>query len=466
MWRTSLFILLLALLSISCQKDYISQAELRERMAESGLFLQSVEKLTDVQVHDIFSPPVASRIYAYSCLAAYEAVQPAYPDYESFAGRLNELTVMEGAEAADTSSLSYELAALYAFNTVGKTLIFSEEKMEAWEMKVDSIISSWAVNPKLIKASKAHAAKMAGHILAWAKNDNYNQTRTMPKFSVTDDPTRWKPTPPAYMEGIEPHWNKIRPMALNTADQFKPAPPPPFDMTEGSAFHSLVKEVYDVGNTLKKEQRLIASFWDCNPFVMNQTGHVMFATKKITPGGHWMSITGIVCRKANASFIAAVHAHTVVSIGLFDAFISCWDEKYRSALIRPETVINEYIDPDWVPVLQTPPFPEHTSGHSVISTTSAILLTELFGDNFSFTDTVEVKYGLPERSFDSFLQASNEAAISRLYGGIHYMPAIEDGVAQGQKVGRFVANKLLGEQRNGISQHRPAQESAPALRQD
>lgn len=437
----NLSVLLLLVLSLSCQKEYISQAELKDRLEKSELFVRSVEHLTDVQVHDIFSPPVASRVYAYPCIAAYEALQPAYDEYESFAGRLDELQPLD--IEVDTARVSRELAALYAFNAVGKSLIFSEEMMEEWQLKIDSTVSSWQVSPNVVEASKGYAQTVADHILAWSKGDNYNQTRTMPKFSVSDDPARWKPTPPAYMEGIEPHWNKIRTMLLDSANQFQPASPPPFDMTAGAPFYDLAYEVYEVGNQEDQEQRLIASFWDCNPYVMNQTGHVMYATKKITPGGHWMGITGIACQKADAGLMATVHAHAVVSIGLFDAFISCWDEKYRSALIRPETVINEYIDPDWVPTLQTPPFPEHTSGHSVISTAAAVLLTDLFGDNFSFTDRVEVKYGLPERQFDSFMQASSEAAISRLYGGIHYRPAIDDGVVQGKKVGKLVGNELL-----------------------
>jgi membrane-associated phospholipid phosphatase len=132
-----------------------------------------------------------------------------------------------------------------------------------------------------------------------------------------------------------------------------------------------------------------------------------------------------------------------VSIALFDAFISCWDEKYRSNLIRPETVINEYVDRDWIPLLQTPPFPEHTSGHSVISTASAEVLTAMLGDNFAFEDDVEVKYGLPLRKFSSFRAASAEAAISRLYGGIHYMPAITEGVKQGKLVGNLIKERLI-----------------------
>lgn len=436
MWLT-----LLSCLGLSCEKEYASQVDIRENLEQSDLFIRSVDNLTDVQIHDIFSPPVASRVYVYPCIAAYEAIRPAYPENESYAGRLAELTPLD--IDADTALVNFELAAVYAFNEVGKTLIFSEDKMEAWQAEVDSLVNSWQVNPKMIEASKAYASRVSQHILAWAKKDNYDQTRTMPKFSVTDDPSRWKPTPPAYMEGIEPHWNKIRTMVLTAPDQFRSAPPPPFDLTEGSTFFELVEEVYEVGNNLDEEQRLIASFWDCNPFVMNQTGHVMFATKKITPGGHWMGITGVACRTAGADLMQTVRAHSLVSIALFDAFINCWDEKYRSALIRPETVINEVIDPDWLPALQTPPFPEHTSGHSVISTAAAIVLTEIFGDNFSFVDDVEVDYGLPERSFNSFIEASREAAISRLYGGIHYRPAIDDGVNQGRQVGNYVVDQLI-----------------------
>lgn len=450
MLRIALWITALSFLTMGCQKDYISRAEIRDNIEDSELFLQCIENLTDIQVHDIFAPPVAARVYAYPCIGAYEAIAPAYADYDSYSGRLDGLAPLQ--LEADTSVLSYDLAAIYAFNELGKKLVFSEEKMEDWQMHIDSLVTTWQVDPQTEQASKAYATQVANQIWAWAKKDNYDQTRTMPKFSVTDDPSRWKPTPPAYMEGIEPHWNKIRTLVIDSAAQFRPAAPPPFELEEGTEFFGLVKEVYEVGNNLDEEQRLIASFWDCNPFVMNQTGHIMFATKKITPGGHWMGIAGVACRKADASLVESVKTHSMVSIGLFDAFISCWDEKYRSSLIRPETIINQTMDADWLPALQTPPFPEHTSGHSVISTAAAVILTDIFGDNFDFVDVVEVKYGLPERSFDSFMDASAEAAISRLYGGIHYRPAIEDGVTQGQQVGNFIVGKLLREGGEGLSE--------------
>ena len=248
------------------------------------------------------------------------------------------------------------------------------------------------------------------------------------------------------MEGIEPHWNKIRPLVIDSSNQFVIKPPPTFSLNQESEFYKDLIEVYEIGNNLSKEQKEIASFWDCNPYVSHHKGHAMFATKKITPGGHWIGITKIASKKVNLDLMETIHTYAMVSISLFDAFIICWDEKWRSILVRPETVINQHIDSDWIPFLQTPPFPEYTSGHSVISRSAAIILTHLLGDNFEFLDTSEEKYGLPARNFKSFFHASEEAAISRIYGGIHYMPAITYGVEQGEKVGNHIINKMKTKQ--------------------
>lgn len=193
---------------------------------------------------------------------------------------------------------------------------------------------------------------------------------------------------------------------------------------------------------LSNEQKEIAGFWDCNPFKMNVNGHVMYASKKISPGGHWMNITRLACQKAGASPVQSIEAYACLAITIADAFISCWDEKYRSLVIRPETYINKYIDGAWMPLLQTPPFPEYTSGHSVLSSASAVMLTKIFGDNFSFADSTEVEFGIPVRQFTSFTQAAEEAAISRFYGGIHYIPSINNGLDEGRKIGVFMTNKL------------------------
>ncbi|MBW8199733.1 vanadium-dependent haloperoxidase [Flagellimonas abyssi] len=407
-------------------------------------FHASVDKVIEIMIHDIFSPPVASRIFAYSNIAAYEIVAKGNDDYKSLAGQVTDLKNIP--DPKNSENINYEMAALIAHMDISKRLIFSEERMESFR---DSLYTIWMdKNETVFNASKEYGVEVANFVGDWMNKDNYKETRTMPKFSVdSEDPSRWQPTPPAYMNGIEPHWMKIRPFAIDSAQQFKPIPPPEFSMEKDSKFYEEVMEVYEVRKSMvgkgdKSDEIAIAQFWDCNPYVSVTRGHLMFATKKITPGAHWIGITKIASRKTNADFAKTVYAHTKTSIAIADGFISCWDEKYRSNLIRPETVINEYIDDSWEPVLQTPPFPEYTSGHSVVSGAAAIALTDIFGDNFAFDDDTEVPYGLPVRSFTSFNQASDEAALSRMYGGIHYRAAIEVGIKQGRDLGKFIVDKL------------------------
>lgn len=398
---------------------------------------QTAKQLTDIIVHDIFSPPVASRIYAYSTIAAYQAALPGFPEYKTLEGQLNGLKNVPKPETG--KEYCYPLASLQAFSKVGKNLIFSEDKMEAYQQKLYDEFEALKMPKEVFERSIDYGNQVAAHIMSWADEDLYKQTRTYPKFSINEDVARWQPTPPDYMDGIEPHWKEIRPFVIKSPDQFVPPPPTAYSLDPNSLFYRETMEVYEALQSEDKEERLaIARFWDCNPYVSHHTGHVMFATKKITPGGHWMGIAAIACRKDSADFMKSIRVYTLTAIALADAFISCWDEKYRSNLVRPETVINRHIDEEWAPALQTPPFPEYTSGHSVISRSAAIALTSIFGDNFAYHDDVEEEYGLPARDFNSFLEASEEAAVSRLYGGIHYRPAIDNGVAQGEKVGEYV----------------------------
>ncbi|WP_165748244.1 vanadium-dependent haloperoxidase [Cellulophaga sp. Z1A5H] len=404
----------------------------------------SVDKITNIMIHDIFSPPVASRIFAYPNIAAYEIVAQNNSDYATLVGQIKDLTSIPTPDK--DIQINYQVSALIAHMDLSRKLIFSEDKMEVLR---DSLYKVWETKNRLtFNNSKAYGLKVAEHIAEWMDKDNYKQTRTMPKFTVdTDDQSRWQPTPPSYMDGIEPHWSKIRPFALDSASQFKPVPPPPFSMDKNSKFYKELIEVYNVSNEMEKkgdtcEEIAIAQFWDCNPYVSVTQGHLMFAKKKITPGAHWIGITKIASKKTNADFDKTIFAHTKTSIAMYDAFISCWDEKYRSNLIRPETLINQYIDENWKPVLQTPPFPEYTSGHSVVSGAAATTLTSIFGENFDFEDDSEINFGLPVRHFKSFLQAADEAAISRMYGGIHYRSAVEVGINQGRDLGGFVNKKL------------------------
>lgn len=426
------------LLLISCKKEYrIDEA----KIADPSIFHQSVKALSDVILHDIFSPPVASRIYAYACVGAYESARSMDSTYRSFSGQIEHLPKLP--EPIPGQKYCFPMVSTITFLTIGKNLIFSEDTLQKQIDVVLAYYKSCGIPDEVFERSVSFANEMANAIMSWSNNDNYKQSRSFPKYSLQKDVATWKPTPPAYMDAIEPSWNKIRPFVMDSASQFKPLPPTPFDIeNKNSPFYKEVMETYMAVKNASEEEKEIANFWDCNPYKLNVTGHIMHATKKITPGGHWIGIIGLACRKNKVDFLTSVQSYALVSLGLADAFISCWDEKYRSVLVRPETVINEYIDANWVPLLQTPPFPEYTSGHSVASSASAIILTSIFGDNFAYQDSTEVEFGLPVRSFSSFQQAADEASISRLYGGIHYKPAIVNGVKQGKMIGQLVLDKI------------------------
>lgn len=435
-FRRSIVLLSIIFAFISCDKTPIKVTTTDYHML--------VDKLTEVMIHDIFSPPVASRIYAYPNIAAYQVLNSENGAYKSLANQLNELKPAENLKVENETDK--KLAALIAYLDVAKELVFSKEKIEVFR---DSLYANWgSKNSSQFNNAKKYGLTISSHIIKWMNQDNYKETRTMSDFNVySKDSSRWQPTPPAYMKGIEPNWNKIRPFVLDSAAQFKPIPPPKFSLQKGTDFYKELMDLYNLTNLIIKkgnssEELAIAQFWDCNPFVVVNKGHFMFASKKITPGAHWIGICKIATQKSNASFDKTVFAYTKSSVTIADAFISCWDEKYRSNLIRPETLINKYIDTDWYPLLQTPPFPEYTSGHSVVSGASAEVLTNIFGEEFAFDDTTEIPYGLPVRSYTSFRNAAKEAAISRIYGGIHYNAAVQNGLTQGINIGNYVNENL------------------------
>lgn len=393
-----------------------------------------------VMLHDVVNPPAASRYYAYCTAGAYAIVaahNPGMPAAGSFIRSWPAFTVSAGKDAYD-----YQVAAVYCILETGRLMLPSGYMLEEQEEKLLQAFRKEKIPAAVISRSVAVAKEVAAQVVAWSKTDNYNKLSARLRYTPMKGEAYWYPTPPAYMEAVEPHWQTIRPMVIDSCNEFLPLPPVPFSKDSGSAFYMLSREVYDVTSRLSQEELLIASFWDCNPFAVSSAGHMMVGFKKITPGGHWMNIAGIAAQTAGLDFDQAVLLHMLTAVTEMDAFISCWDEKYRSNRIRPETYINRYIDIKWQPLLQTPPFPEYTSGHSVVSTATAAVLTYLLGERFAFTDNSEVMFEIPARSFDSFMQAAEEAAISRLYGGIHYRDAIENGQQQGMQIAEKIISKI------------------------
>ncbi|HLT79983.1 MAG TPA: vanadium-dependent haloperoxidase [Cyclobacteriaceae bacterium] len=408
---------------------------------ETAKLRENVFHLSEVMLRDGTNPPAAARFYSYSLLGAYTALLMAEDRLRDITPRLHKDP--EFRYVRKPKSFASAFAAQYTMLEVGRRIMPSGQMLSEHQQNlIREHQAAYGLTERQIAQNVKFAVEVANQVLAYASTDGYGKLSTFTRYTPRKGDAYWYPTPPVYMEAVEPNWETVRPFFLESADQFTPPPATEYSNDTTSAFHQQVMEVYQVGRELTEEQRLIASFWDCNPFAVKFSGHMAIGLKKISPGGHWMGIAGIASHKKGLPLDSAVLVHTVVAMTLHDAFISCWQEKFASHRVRPETVINRYIDPDWRPLLQTPPFPEYTSGHSVASASAAVVLTHFFGDAFSFLDDTEVYFGLPERQFDSFYDASNEAAISRLYGGIHYRDACDAGVEQGRNVGDWAVRRL------------------------
>ena len=435
--KLPVFVLLLSLSSCNTH-----EAAKQTYFPNAFSYCKTVKELNEVVKHVGFTPIVASRNYAYANIAAYECIAGGYPnEYYSLAGQINGLKTIPKADTAKRTD--YEFASLLAFCKVGEAVTFPEGSMKEYVDSLKKFAANEGMPDDMLTNSIAYADTVAKTILAWSKKDNYAQTRSAPRYTVIDSPGRWVPTPPAYASAVEPHWNEIRTIGIDSADQFVPARPIQFDMiNKTSNYYKQVIAVKNAVDSLTDEQKHIAEFWDDLGGKLNVVGHVQFVTKKFSPPGHWMNIVGIASQKAKAGFRKTVAAYTLTSICMFDAFIQCWDEKYRSNMVRPETVINKYIDPDWRPYLQTPPFPEYTCGHSTVSAAAAEALTKMYGDNFNYTDSSELEFGIKNRSFKSFRDAAEENNWARFYGGIHFHPSCIISTASGKKTAGFVLNKL------------------------
>lgn len=418
-----------------------SSTEYKTYLSNPQLFSQVVHELNSVVMGNNFPPIVASRNYTYASIAAYEVMAAGNPTrFNSLAGQINDLTAMPKPQG---DTINFELAAMLAFMQVGEAVTFPEGSMKDYRDSILQVARDKGLPKEEEKQSVAFADTVSKALIAWSKGDNYAKTRGAQKYTVMDLPGRWVPTPPMYADAAEPNWRMIRPLVMDSANQFTPPPPAPFNMDDkNGAYYKQVMAIYDSSKTMTKEEEHIAWFWDDNPFKLNVSGHVMFSTKKFSPPGHWMGIVGIAAQKAKVDFAETVYAYAITAIAKFDAFIQCWDEKYRSNYARPETVINKYIDPEWRPLLQTPAFPEYTCGHSTTSAAAAEALTKVFGDNFAYTDTTELEFGIESRSFTSFRQAAEENNLARFYGGIHFHPSCLVSTDYGKKVGELVVSKL------------------------
>lgn len=372
-----------------------------------------------------YTPPVASRAFGYIGVALYEAARRTEPGLVSLAGQLNGLT--EGPQTEGPldaglvlhGALAEVVAAL--FPNTGPT---GQRALTAVTEKLGSAIGQ-GLDPDLSATSGALGKAVGQHIVAWAATDGGGEVGNLgftPGYKAQPIPADWVPTNKIALQQtpLLPNWGQNRPFALPDGAACGLPPPTEYSEDPSSAFYREAMEVYDTVRNLTDEQADIARFWADDAMLSR------------TPPGHWIAIALAELDREGGDL--ARHADVLARLGIAvaDAFISCWHDKYVYRLLRPVTYIRRLIDPKWEPLLNTPPFPEYPSGHSTVSGAAAAVLTALYGDDHAFADETPANDGLASRSFASFNAAADEAGLSRLYGGIHFRPAIERGLQQGR----------------------------------
>lgn len=380
-----------------------------------------------------YSPPVASRAFAYIGVAAFEALVSGKTDTQTLAGQLNALQPVPQREAGalyDEAIVVNAVVGLAAQNFFSNTGPTGQRALKAMQTRTREKIVA-GVTDDVVARSEAYGTAVAGHIFAWSLDDGGAVIDNMGfpmEYKVSEGPAAWVPTSRVAQQQapLLPNWGNNRPFAMPDGATCDLPPPPEYSEDKTSVFYKEAMEAYEAVNKLTPEQEEIARFWSDDPMLSP------------TPPGHWISITLDLLEQQGATADRTADVLARLGIGVADAFIGCWHSKFHYNLVRPSTYIRRVIDAKWEPLLITPPFPEYPSGHSTQSGAAAAVLTALFGENVAFDDRTHEADGLRVRSFPSFWAAADEAGISRLYGGIHFRAAIERGLDQGRCIASYV----------------------------
>lgn len=390
---------------------------------EAGAWVDEVLFLIE---DDAVSPPVASRILSYTGLGIYEATVDGMDDYGSLGERLHGLQPPGQMDpdadydpvTAMNTTLGHLAPVLFEDDeSVAHLIDFAEQRLQQRLDEIDTAV--WL-------DSTHRGEQIADTIQDRALSDGYH-ARVHGDFSPPSTIGAW--TPVGDQEPLEPHWATLEPFAMDHSAGCKPSPPLRFSTDPNSSFYQQARTTYDATPQPGSEEEEIAQFWADNP------------GESPTPPGHWMALANQMVEDKQLNLEDAARLYAILGVTVADAFISCWDEKYRSYLIRPVTYINDHIDSEWETTIATPPFPEYTSGHATVSGAAAEVLTELIGE-VSFEDRTHQHRGLSPRSFDNFQAAAEESGMSRIYGGIHYPMANNEGLEQGRCVAGQVLNAV------------------------
>ncbi|WP_299039012.1 vanadium-dependent haloperoxidase [uncultured Pseudokineococcus sp.] len=392
-------------------------------------------------LHENLTPPTAARAYAHLAVAMYEAAVVGMPRHRSLGGQLSGLPA-PGGHPRHRGGTDWAVAVSAAAQQCLSDVLPLRSPLTAAVLSTthDEVVRgrrAAGVPSSRVGASLAHGRGVATRLRSWQRSDGHAEASARPYVPPTGQPWLWESTPPNYRPAIEPFCHEVRPMVLRSTDEVAAAPHVPFSDQPGSPFHAQAMAVLEQSRANGDEERAISRSWTDNPGSWTPP----LGSPTGLPSGHWMLIASQTARSRGLRLDRTLEAFVRLGVALHDAFLACWTEKYRSNLLRPITYLQRYVDPTWTSFVNTPQFPEHTSGHSVSSAAAAVVLTDLMG-SFAFVDDSHAARGHPARSFTSFDDAALEAAGSRLFGGIHYPWAIEAGLDQGRRIGDLVVHRL------------------------
>ena len=384
-----------------------------------------------------FTPPVAARAIGYAGLTMYESVVAGMPAKRSLIGQLQGLTTLPQTDTRQT--YNWALAANAAQAVVLKALFANTT--DAYKTKIDSVetvlFNQYKVaDMGVTERSVAYGKSVGQAIFDWSKTDGGHEGygRNFPAdYKVPVGPGLWEPTENGRKIPMQPTWGKNRTMLAANAAMTVPAIIP-YSSQVTSSYFAQNLEVYTKNKSLTPEEKEITVWWADDP------------SETFTPPGHAYNLARIAIKTDKSNLAKSAEALAKVAIAVNDAFISCWKCKYIYNNQRPYTYVRLMIDPNWVPFWPAPPFPGFMSGHATQSAATAIVLSDVFGSSFAFTDDSHVgrikdtkrNVDFKARSYKSFWETAEESAYSRFLGGIHTRQDNDTGLREGRKVGQNI----------------------------
>jgi hypothetical protein len=361
--------------------------------------------------------------FAYLGIGLYEAVRGENKNSVSLSSKLNQMPLMP---EADNKSYDWVISANAALADMLRS--FNTGLTPANLASIDSLEyvynqgSTTNPNSDKFRRSQAFGQSVASAIYNWFLTDNFNPSNigyVPPVF-----PGAWEPTPPAFANGINPFVSSARLFLLSNASVIVPPPPFPYSETVGSDYYKMIKQVYDVSLTLTTEQKNIADFY------IDQGNGIGY-----TPPGHDFSLVTQIIKEKKVGLVVAAEVYAKCGIAERDGTILTFGAKYKYNQMRPVTYIRRFIDANWLPRIPTPPHPEYPAAHAMLTGSLMQTAAKVLGDKIKLTDHSYDFRGWAPRSFTSIFGVAEEAGISRNYGGIHYIPSINTGLAMAKKIG-------------------------------